>query len=92
MLECILKFCHLKRVSGAVDARIWSAKWSNWNISNIFFSLSSIEGQKQSRRPETFVQCTGTMLSERAEQENGFLILTLMILCVQEDFRCLMIV
>ena len=28
-------------VSGAVDARKWSAKWRNWNISDIFFSLSS---------------------------------------------------
>ena len=37
----ILKFCNLKIVSGVVDARKWSAKWRNWNISDIFFSLSS---------------------------------------------------
>ena len=35
-----------KIVSGAVDARKWSAKWGNWNISDIFFSLSSIEGKR----------------------------------------------
>ena len=34
----ILKFCNLKIVSGAVDARKWSVKWRNWNISDIFFS------------------------------------------------------
>ena len=28
------------------------AKWRNWNISNIFFSLSSIEGRKQRRGQE----------------------------------------
>ena len=31
----ILKFCHLKIVSGAVDTRKWSTKWRNWNISGI---------------------------------------------------------
>ena len=36
--EYILKFCHLKIVSGAMDTRKWSAKWRNWNISDIFFS------------------------------------------------------
>ena len=39
----MLKFCHLKIVSGTVDARKWSVKWRNWNISDIFFSPSSIE-------------------------------------------------
>ena len=58
-------------MSGGVGARKWSAKWRNWNISDIFFSLSSIEGQKQQRQPETFALCMGTMLSERARQENG---------------------
>ncbi|KAJ4434218.1 hypothetical protein ANN_22766 [Periplaneta americana] len=38
-------------VSGTVDARKWSVKW---NISDIFFFSSSIEGRKQWRRPETF--------------------------------------
>ena len=37
-----------------------------------FFSLSSIEGQKQRRQPETFVPCMGTMPMKRAWQENGF--------------------
>ena len=60
---------------GAVDARKWSAKWRNWYISNIFFSLSSIEGRKQRRQPEIFAPWMGTMPSERAKQENGFLIL-----------------
>ena len=85
----MLKFCHLKIVSGAVDARKWSAKWRNWNISDILFSLSSIEGR---RRPETFAPCMGTIPSERARQENGFLVLssivlTLVALHVQEDLR-----
>ena len=77
-----MKFCHLKIVSGAVDARKWSAKW---NISEIFFTLSSIEG------PETFAPCMGTIPLERAQQEHAFLvlrriILTLVTLHVQEDF------
>ena len=54
-----------------MDARKWSAKWRNWNISDIFFSLSSIEGRKQGRRPKAVAPCTGTMPSERAWQENG---------------------
>ena len=41
-----MKFCHLKLVNEAIDARKWSAKWRNWNIFDIFFSLSSIEGAK----------------------------------------------
>ena len=88
----ILKFYHLKIVSGAEDARKWSAKWRNWNISGIFFSLSSIEGRKQQRRPETFAPCMGTIPSERARQENSFLVskrivLTLVTLHVHEEFR-----
>ena len=71
----ILKFCHLKIVNGTMDARKWSTKWRNWNISDIFFSLSSIEEQKWSRQPETFAPYMATMLSERAQQENGFLVL-----------------
>ena len=47
----------------------------NWNISDIFFSLSSIEGRKQPRRPEIFAPCIATMPSARARYENGFLIL-----------------
>ena len=39
-----------------MDARKWSAKWRNWNISDIFFSLSSIEGKKQQRQLENI--CT----------------------------------
>ena len=35
----ILKFYHLKIVSGAVDARKWSAKRRNWNISDIHILL-----------------------------------------------------
>ena len=45
-----------------MDARKWSAKWRNWNISNII-SLSSIEG-KSSGGIETFLPCMGTMSSE----------------------------
>ena len=87
-----MKFCHLKVVSGAVNDRKWSAKWRNWNISDIFFSLSSIEGRRQRRRPETFAPGMVTMPSERTWQENGFLvlrriILTLVTLPVQENLR-----
>ena len=71
----MLKFYHLKIVSGAVDVRKWSAKWKNWNISDIFFSLSSKEGRKQWRPPETFAPCMGTILPcESTRQENGFLV------------------
>ena len=74
-----------------MDARTWSGNLRNWNVSDIFFSLSSVEGRKQRTRPETFAPCIGTMSSERARQENGFLVsrrivLTLMTLHVQEDF------
>ena len=90
-----MKFCHLKIVSGAVDARKWSAKWRKWNISDIFFSLSSIEGRKQRRRPETFAPFMETMPTDRARQENGFLflrmvVLTSVTLLVQENLRGLM--
>ena len=27
-----------------MDVKKWNAKWRNWNISDIFFSLSSIKG------------------------------------------------
>ena len=30
-----MKFCPLKTVNRAMDTRIWSAKWRNWNISDI---------------------------------------------------------
>ena len=56
--------------------------------------LSSIEGRKHRRQPETFGPCMGTMPSERARQENGYLILRKIVLTltlhVQEDFRGLM--
>ena len=80
----ILKFCPLKIVNGAVDARKWSA------ISDIVFSLRSIEGRKKRRRPKAFAPCMGKMPSERVRQENGFLVLTLVILRVEEDLRGLM--
>ena len=62
---------------------------------SLFFSLSSIVGRKQQRRPETFAPCMGTMPAERARQQNSFLVLrrivlTLVTLRVQEDFRDLM--
>ena len=37
--------------------------------------FDSIEGRIQRTRPETFAPCMGTMPSERARQENGFLVL-----------------
>ena len=89
-----MKFCHLKIVSGAIDARIWSAKWRNRNISDIFLSLSSVEGLKHWRQPVTFVPCTGTMPVDRARQENVLLlrriILTLVTFHIQEDLQVLM--
>ena len=42
------------------------------NFSDIFFSLSSIDGRKQRRRPETFPPRVGIMPSQRARQENWF--------------------
>ena len=56
----------------------------------MFFSLSSVEGRKQRRRPETFAPYMKTMPSERARQDNGFLalrrvVLTLVTLHAQED-------
>ena len=42
-----------------MNAKKWSAKWRNWNISDIFFSLSSIEGREQRRQPETFAPMYG---------------------------------
>ena len=70
----------------------WSVKWRNWNISDIFFSLSSIEGQKQQRQPETFALCMGTIPSERARQENDSLVLRRIVLAlvalhIQDDPR-----
>ena len=56
-----MTFCHLDIVSGVVDARKWRAKWRNWNISDIFFTLSSIEGRKQRRQPETLATYIGIM-------------------------------
>ena len=90
-----LKSCHLKIVSGAVGARKWSAKWRNWNLSDIFISFSLIEKRKQRRQPETFASCMGIMPLERARQENCFLdlrriVMALVTLHVQEDLRGLM--
>ena len=51
-------------MSGAVNARKWSAKWRNWNISDIVFSLSSIESRKERKRPEIFAPCMGTIAPE----------------------------
>ncbi|KAJ4440470.1 hypothetical protein ANN_08611 [Periplaneta americana] len=70
----------VKIVSGAVDARKWSVKWRKWNISDIFLFLSSVEGRKQRNGAETFAPRMGTMLSERARQENGFLVLRRVVL------------
>ena len=39
------------------------------------FSLSSVERRKQRRQPQTFAPCMGTMPSEIAWLENGFLVL-----------------
>ena len=42
-----------------MDARKWSAKWRNRNISDIFFSLSSVEARKQRRRPKNICAVYG---------------------------------
>ena len=73
MLEFTFEVLSLKIAIGAVDAR-------KWNISDIFFSLNSIDGRKQQRQPETFVPCVGTMPLERAWQENVYLILKRIVL------------
>ena len=52
--------------------KIWSAKWRNWNICSIFFSLISLKRRKQWRRPETFAPYMETMPSERPWQEDCF--------------------
>ena len=57
--------------------------------------FSSIQGRKQRRRQETFAPCIGIMPSERAREENGFLVLRriflpLVTLHAQEDLRGLM--
>ena len=59
------------------------------------FLLSSIEERKQRRQQEILAPCMGKMPSERARQENGFLVLrriflTLVTLHIQEDLRGLM--
>ena len=59
-------FCHLKIVSGDVNARKWSVKWRNWSI-----SLSSIDGRKQRRRPETFASRMRTI--HRTEHDKKML-------------------
>ena len=69
-----------------------SAKWKIGTLTHIFFSLSSIEGRKQRRRPETFCAVYGDNAIGESPQENGFLVLrrivlTLVILHVQEDVR-----
>ena len=51
----------MKMVSRAVDAIKWSTKWRNWNISDIFFTLSSIEGKAAEAATNM-----GTIPSERA--------------------------
>ena len=90
----ILNFCHLKIVSGAIDARKRSAQWRNRNISDILFYLSSVEGRKQRRWPETFSSCMGTIISESTARKwfsrfkEDFL--TLVALHVQEDLQGLM--
>ncbi|KAJ4446835.1 hypothetical protein ANN_13533 [Periplaneta americana] len=50
---------NLRIVSRVVDARKWSVKWRKWDISDIFFFLSPVEGQKQRRQPEIFVRVWG---------------------------------
>ena len=41
-----MKFFHLKIVSEAMDARKWSAKWRNWNISDIIHLSEFSRGVK----------------------------------------------
>ena len=76
-----------------MDTRKWSAKWKNWNISDILL-FEFNRGAKAVEGPETFASCMGTMPLERAQQEYAFLVrrivLTLVTLHVQEDLRVLM--
>ena len=91
----VMKFCRLKIVSRAVDAKIWSAKRRNWDISDIASSLSSI--QRESRGGS--LKHLRRVWEQCHQSEHGkkmvFLVLrrivlTLVTLHVQEDFRVLM--
>lgn len=60
------------------------------NTSDIFFCLSSTEEQKLLSQLKTFAPCTGKMLSIKAHQESGLIILnratlTCVIVYVQEN-------
>ena len=65
-----------------------------WDISDIFFSLSSIEGRKQQRQPETFVPYGDNAIGEstarkwfyRFKEDRS----TIVTLHVQEDLWGLM--
>ena len=91
----MLKFSRVKIMKRAVDAINGVQSGEFLNISDTFFSSSSLEGRKRRRQPEIFAPCMGTVPSEGAQQENDFLnlggiVLTLVTLHVQEDLRGLM--
>ena len=76
-----------------MDARKWSGKLSNWDISDIFLSLSSIEGRNQRRRPETIApedKAIGESTARKWFSRLQRIVLTLVTLHVQGDFRGLM--
>lgn len=52
-------FSYLLIVSVTLNIKKLSVKWKKWNISDIFFSSSSIEVWKHRSRPETLALCMG---------------------------------
>ena len=87
----IVKFCHLKIVSGVVDARIWSAKWRNWNISDIFFSefsrVTKAEEVARNICAEFGVNSIGNSTARKWFSRLMRIVLALVTLHIQEDLR-----
>ena len=85
----------LEDKSEAVDARKWSAKRRNWNISEHILFFEFNRGAKAAEKVRNICGKHRAMPLKKARQENGFLvlrriILTLVTLHIQEDFRGLM--
>ena len=47
-----------------MDARKWSAMWRNWNISDIFFPLSSIEDKAEEAARNICAICGDNAIGE----------------------------
>ena len=78
-------------MSGALDARKWSAKWRNWNISNILL-FEFNRGAKAVEAATNICAMYGDNAIGESTEENGSLslrmiVLSLVTLHVQEDLR-----